>query len=93
MPVPLLYCGELVERAYRADLIVDDALLVEVKSVQELEDIHLAQVVTYLTLTGLDVGLLVNFNVAHLKAGLTRVLSAAFASFASSWSIPRTASA
>ena len=70
MPVPLLYCGELVECAYRADLIVDDALLVEVKSVQELEDIHLAQVVTYLTLTGLDVGLLVNFNVAHLKAGL-----------------------
>jgi hypothetical protein len=55
------------------DLVVDDRLIVEVKSVDQLHPVHLAQVITYLKLTGCPVGLLMNFNAPSLRAGLKRL--------------------
>jgi GxxExxY protein len=61
--------------AYRMDLVVDDQVIVEVKSVDALTDLHRAQMLTYLTLTGYRVGLLINFNVQILKDGIRRVVN------------------
>jgi len=72
--VPLVYKGELVEAGYRADLIVEERILVELKCVERLAPVHTAQVVTYLRLTGLHVGLLMNFNVPFLRDGIVRVI-------------------
>lgn len=72
--IPLTYRGVEVKSAFRADLIVDRAVLVEVKSVTKLAPIHDAQVMTYLKLTGLSTGLLLNFNERVLKDGLRRLL-------------------
>ena len=59
--------------AYRADLIVEGKVLVEAKSVRELEDIHIAQVLSYLRLGGFRLGLLLNFNVPIMKRGIKRI--------------------
>ena len=67
------YRGELIGE-YIADLIVENAVVVEVKSVSHLEPIFTAQVVTYLRLTNLRIGLLLNFNAAKLIDGLKRVV-------------------
>jgi len=72
-PLPVLYKGERVECGYRLDVVVDDILLLELKAVESLIPIHVAQVVTYLRLSGLPGALLVNFNVSYLKNGLRRV--------------------
>ncbi len=72
--VPLVYRGELVDAGYRADLIIEERVLVELKCVERLAPIHTAQVVTYLRLAGLRVGLLMNFNVAFLRDGIVRVI-------------------
>jgi GxxExxY protein len=61
--------------AYRVDLVVDDQVIVEVKSVERLNDLHRAQMLTYLKLTGYRVGLLINFNVQLLKDGIRRVVN------------------
>ncbi len=77
VPVPVIYRGQQIAAGFRADLIVDDALLVEIKSVASLAPLHDAQTLTYLRMSGLAVGLLLNFNVPRLKDGLRRfVLSA-----------------
>lgn len=68
----LHYDELVVPGVYRLDLIVDDAIVVEVKSVETLKPVHEAQLLTYLQLTGLRVGLLLNFNVPRLKDGLVR---------------------
>jgi GxxExxY protein len=73
VPIPLDYKGQVIEAAYRADLLVEGKLLVELKAVESLQPIHIAQVLTYLNLTGLDVGLLVNFNATHLRNGVRRL--------------------
>jgi GxxExxY protein len=79
--VPLEYKGTSLECGYRLDLVVDEALIVEVKCVDELLPIHEAQLLTYLRLTSLPTGLLVNFRTNVLKAGLRRLtLSPAFPS-------------
>lgn len=70
--LPLYYKGHLVSE-HRPDLIVEDAVIVEVKSVKHLEPIHIAQVLTYLRVTGHRVGLLLNFNSAVMKQGIRRV--------------------
>jgi GxxExxY protein len=70
---PINYKGLQLETAHRMDIVVNDRLIVEVKSVERLQPIHIAQTVTYLKLTGLEVALLVNFNVAALKNGLRRL--------------------
>lgn len=70
--IPVNYLGLEVEAAFRADLIVNDVLLLELKSVQEIAPIHKAQILTYLRLTHLKLGLLINFNVPNLRAGIHR---------------------
>lgn len=72
--IPLLYRGERVDASYRADFICFDRLIVEVKSVQKLEGIHRAQLLTYLRLTELRTGLIFNFNVQRLSSGTMRLV-------------------
>lgn len=73
VPIPLLYHGIPLDVAYRADFIVEHQLIIEVKSVQKLEGIHRAQLLTYLKLTGIKVGLLLNFNTQMLRNGTVRL--------------------
>ena len=70
--IPLFYKGDLIAE-HRADLIVWDSVVVEVKSVERFDPVHLAQLLTYLRATKLRVGLLLNFNSALLKNGIRRV--------------------
>ena len=72
-PVPLRYEGLALDCGYRLDLVVEETLIVEIKAVERLLPIHHAQVLTYLKLTGLSVGLLVNFHSTVLKNGLRRL--------------------
>jgi GxxExxY protein len=78
--IPLTYRGHLINAAYRLDLIVDGKLLIEAKAVESLLPVHRVQVVTYLRLLHLPLGLLINFNVPLLKDGLHRVLNLDFQS-------------
>ena len=71
--LPLIYRGVLLDCEYRLDLIVDDKVIVEVKAVQALHPVFQAQVITYLRLTGISVGLLLNFNVPVMKQGIRRI--------------------
>ena len=71
--ISVVYKGKPLEQAYRMDLIVDGKLLIEVKAVDALQPVHAAQVVTYLQLTGIEDGLLVNFNGLSLHNGLRRL--------------------
>jgi GxxExxY protein len=73
--LPLVYRGRPVESAYRVDLIVGHKLLVEIKAVESLAPVHTAQVITYLKLLDLPLGLLINFNVPLIKDGIHRVLN------------------
>lgn len=68
--LPLIYEEVRLDIGYRLDLIVDTKVVVEIKSVENLTDVHTAQVLTYLKLTQCKVGLLINFNVADLKRGI-----------------------
>jgi GxxExxY protein len=74
VPVPIRYKEVVLDCAYRADMIVNEELLLELKSVSALLPIHQAQVLTYLRLTGLREGLLINFNVHRLVDGLRSFL-------------------
>jgi GxxExxY protein len=62
-----------MEIGFRADVILDDKVILEIKSIESLADIHFKQVLTYLKLTNLKLGLIVNFNVVLLKEGIKRV--------------------
>lgn len=73
-PIPLTYGGEVIEVGFRADFIVEKAILLELKAVERLQPIHMAQVLTYLKLIGLQLGLLINFNVTSLQHGIRRVV-------------------
>jgi len=74
VPVPVKYKGVQLDCGYRIDLLVDDKLIVELKSVDKLLNIHQAQLLTYMKLADVDIGLLINFNVQILKDGLKRVV-------------------
>lgn len=74
VPIPLLYRGQQIDVSYRADIVIDDQLIVEVKSVQSIEPIHRAQLLTYLKLTQLRTGLLLNFNVPAFRSGVYRLV-------------------
>ena len=74
-PVPLIYRGVRIERTFVIDLLVDDTVIVEVKSVSAIADIHVAQLLSYLRLTNRQVGLLLNFNVVAMKDGIRRVVN------------------
>ena len=71
--VPLIHEDIRMEVGFRADVILDDKVILEIKSVEALADIHFKQVLTYLKLTNLKLGLIVNFNVVLLKDGIKRV--------------------
>ncbi len=71
--IPVLYRGVRIEPAYRADFVIDGRLIVEVKSVAKLDPIHKAQLLTYLKLTSIPLGLLLNFNGPTLKEGIVRM--------------------
>ena len=72
-PVPVYYDNVKMDVGFRADIIVDNKLLIEIKSIEAIAPVHKKQVLTYLTLTNLEVGLLINFNVEILKDGITRL--------------------
>jgi GxxExxY protein len=74
VPIPIVYRGLKIEPAYRIDLLVAEQIIVEVKSVLRLEPVFKAQLLTYLRLTNLHVGFLLNFNNAVLKDGITRMV-------------------
>ncbi len=74
-PLPLIYKDVKLEAGYRLDLIVENKVIIEIKSVDALNDIHTAQVLTYLKLSGCKLGLLMNFNVLRLVAGLKRLVN------------------
>ncbi len=73
-PLPLEYKGVKLECGYRIDLLVAGLVIVEIESVEALAPIHEAQLLTYLKLTGVKVGLLINFNVVVLKEGIRRLV-------------------
>jgi GxxExxY protein len=73
-PMPLVYKGKRLDIGYRIDLLVEDKIVVEVKSVDSLNPIHTAQLMTYLKLSGCRIGLLLNFNVIFLKEGIKRII-------------------
>jgi len=73
--VPIVYKGQQLNVCYRADLIVEDIVVVEVKSVAVLTPVYEAQVLTYLRLTGCPAGLLINFNVPRLMDGVKRLIN------------------
>ena len=71
-PMPITYKGLQIDCGYRIDILVDGRVVVELKAVQELVPVHDAQLLTYLRLSGMRVGLLINFNVPVLKDGIRR---------------------
>lgn len=74
-PLPLIYETVKLECGYRVDLFVESKLIIEVKAVDALNEVHLAQVLTYLKLSDCKLGLLINFNVKLLKTGIRRVVN------------------
>ena len=74
-PLPLIYEEVKLEIGYRIDIIIENKFIIEVKSVEALNDVHLAQLLTYLKLSECKLGLLINFNVLLLKDGIKRVIS------------------
>ena len=73
--LPLLYENLKIESGFRIDLLVDDAVIVEFKSIESVLPVHKKQLLTYLRLSGRHLGLLINFNEAHLKDGITRLVN------------------
>lgn len=73
-PLPLIYENVKLEAGYRIDLLAEGKVVVEVKAIDSLADIHMAQILTYMRLSECRLGLLVNFNVVHLKDGIKRVI-------------------
>ncbi len=73
--MPLVYENVHLECGYRIDLLIENKLVIELKSVETLNDVHLAQTLTYLKLGNYRLGLLINFNVASLKNGIKRVVN------------------
>lgn len=72
VPVPIRYDGEFLDAGFRLDLLVDGAIIVEIKAVEKLAPLHQAQLLTYMKLTGISMGFLMNFNVRLLKDGVKR---------------------
>ena len=73
-PVDIIYCGKIVDAGLRVDLLVERSIILELKAVDKLLPIHQAQLLTYLKLTDLRLGLLINFNVALFKEGVKRMI-------------------
>ena len=74
-PLPVVYKGIRLEGGYRLDVLVENSLVLELKAVEALLPVHEAQLLTYLKLSGLPLGLLLNFNVPILKQGIKRIVN------------------
>jgi len=72
--LPIVYDGIQLDAAYRIDFVIENCVIVELKAVEKLLPLHLAQVLTYLKLSRYQLGLLINFNVPHLRDGIRRVI-------------------
>jgi GxxExxY protein len=72
-PLPLIYEDVMIDIGYRVDLLIEKKLIVELKSVDALNEIHFAQLLTYLKLSNCKLGLLINFNVTLIKNGIKRI--------------------
>jgi GxxExxY protein len=75
IPVPLVYEGLTFDVAFKMDVVVNELVILELKSVEKLEPVHFKQLLTYLRLTGLRLGLLINFGESILKNGIHRVVN------------------
>lgn len=73
--MPVVYDGVQLDCGYRIDLLVEDSVIVELKAVKALDDVHMAQLLTYLKLANCKIGLLMNFNEYRLKDGIRRVIN------------------
>jgi GxxExxY protein len=73
--LPVVYHGVRLELGYRMDLLVEESVVVEIKSVDAVSPVHQAQLLSYLKLSGKSLGLLINFNVVHLKDGIRRFVN------------------
>lgn len=73
--IPVIWKEIKMDQGFRADLIVENKVLIEIKSVEAIAPVHQKQVLTYLKLTGLKLGLLVNFNEALIKDGISRIVN------------------
>lgn len=75
VPFPVYYEGERLELGFRLDLLVENKVIIEIKSVENLAGVHHKQVMTYLKITNLKLGILVNFNVEDINSGIYRKLN------------------
>jgi GxxExxY protein len=74
-PIPVVYENMRIDAGFRADLVVEDKVIVEIKSVEVIAPVHKKQLLTYLRLADKRLGLLINFNVALIKDGITRIVN------------------
>ncbi len=74
-PIPVFWNEIKMELGFRADLIIEDKVIVEIKSVEQIAEVHPKQLLTYLKITGLKLGLLINFNEPLIKTGITRIVN------------------
>jgi GxxExxY protein len=74
-PLPIEYKGKQLDCDYRLDILVEDKIIVELKSCENIEPIHKAQLLTYLKLSGVKLGLLMNFNVPLMREGISRIVN------------------
>lgn len=75
VPLPVIYDGVTIDLGYRIDLVVENSVVVELKCVETFNPVHEAQLLSYLKLSGIHVGLLINFHVAHLRDGIKRLVN------------------
>jgi len=73
--LPVVYAGIQIDAGYRIDFLIENCVILELKAVEKLLPLHVAQVLTYLRLSNHQVGLLINFNVPHLRDGIRRVMN------------------
>lgn len=73
-PMPLVYEEKKLDLGYRIDLLVEEKVILEIKSVDAVNPVHMAQLMTYLKLSGCRIGFLINFNVVSLKDGIKRII-------------------
>ncbi len=75
LPIPIEYEGERFEIGFRADLVIDSKVIVELKSIEKLANVHKKQLLTYLKLTGIKLGYLLNFGEELMKDGIVRIIN------------------
>ena len=74
-PLTIYYKGKKLDCGYRLDIVVEKAVIIELKSCEKVEPIHKAQLLTYLKLSGLNLGLIINFNVPLMRDGIVRIVN------------------